>query len=84
MTFTEIAVEQIKAKNLLSKDSDYDGAIGKSLVQLLQLFQRQRHSGMSAQITADLFHRLIKNSGYFSKKEMVQAYKKKKDEKFVL
>lgn len=82
MTFTETAIEQIKAKGLLSKESDYDGEIGKSLIQLLKLFQKQRHSGVSAYMVAGLFYKLVKNSGYFSSADMKRADKERRHTEF--
>lgn len=82
MTFTETAIEQIKAKGMLSKESDYGGEIGKNLIQLLKIFQKQHHSGVSAYVVAELFYRLVKNSGYFSSADMKQAYKARKKTEF--
>lgn len=65
MTFTEQAKAEIKRVGLLDADSDYAGGIGKALNELLDVFQKQGHSGMSAQRTAQLFYQLVKNGGKF-------------------
>jgi hypothetical protein len=58
MTDTNIA--ELEKAGLLKKDSDYDGMIGEAVKELLLVFQKQGHSGSSAQITANIFYKLIK------------------------
>lgn len=60
MTETERCINELELAGLFDKDSDYEGMIGKAVKELLLTFQKQRHSGFSANLTADVFHRLIK------------------------
>ena len=40
MSWTTMAKQTIKDKGLLDKDSDYDGMIGKSLNELIDVFSK--------------------------------------------
>jgi len=60
MSVTEVAIEELKRAGLFDKDSDYGGMIGGAVEELLLVFQKQGHSGFSAQLTADLFRRLVR------------------------
>ncbi len=60
MTTTDRCIEELKRAGLFDKDSDYDGMIGEAVKELLLVFQKQGHSGYSAQITANIFYKLIK------------------------
>lgn len=59
MTATDTAIEELKRAGLLSKESDYDGMIGEAVKELLLVFQKQGHSGFSANYTATLFKKLV-------------------------
>lgn len=50
-------VELAKA-GLLDKDSDYEGMLGDSVLELLKVLGEQGHSGTSAAMTVDLFSKL--------------------------
>lgn len=52
------ALTELDRTGLLGSDSDYDGMIGAAVMELVKVFARQGHSGMSAQITASLFNEL--------------------------
>lgn len=60
MTATEMCIKELEKAGLLSKDSDYDGMLGSAVKELLFVFQKQGHSGYSAQATASIFYKLIK------------------------
>lgn len=60
MTATDRCIEELRRAKLLDKDGAYDGMLGEAVTELLLVFQKQGHSGMSAAYTADIFHRLIK------------------------
>lgn len=60
MTTTDSNIEELKRAGLFGSDSDYGGMIGEAVKELLLTFQKQGHSGSSAQITAHLFYKLIK------------------------
>jgi hypothetical protein len=60
MSLIEYAEEEIKAAGLNDPDSDYNGNIGKAVLELIQVFSNQGHSGMSASIVRELFSKLSK------------------------
>ena len=60
MTETERCIKELELAGLFDKDSDYNGMIGKAIKDLLLLFQKQRHSGFSASLSAEIFQKLIK------------------------
>jgi hypothetical protein len=60
MTATDIGILELEKAGLLSKNSDYEGMVGEAVKELLLVFQKQGHSGYSAQLTASIFHKLIK------------------------
>ncbi len=49
---------ELEAAGLLSKESDYDGMIGEAVLELMEVFAKQGHSGMSASITANAFDKV--------------------------
>jgi len=63
MTVTETAKATIQKAGLNDKDSDYEGMIGEALGELLDVFQKQGHSGFSAIMVADIFKSLIFTGG---------------------
>lgn len=54
------ANEQLKKAGLFDKDSDYDGELGKGVLELITLFASQGHSGYSAEMTIQLFTKLAR------------------------
>lgn len=54
------ATEQLKKAGLFDKDSDYVGELGEGVLELITLFASQGHSGMSAELTIQLFERLAR------------------------
>lgn len=75
MSWTEDAKNTVREQGFHDKDSDYGGAIGKALDELINVFGKQRHSGFSAHWVADLFHKLVENDGYLTKEEHDKALK---------
>ena len=55
---TERAIKELKIAGLYDKDSDYNGAIGKAVEKLLKIFEKQGHSGFSATMVANIFHKV--------------------------
>lgn len=55
MSLIDHATAEIKRAGLDAPDADYDGMIGKAVLELVEVFSRQGHSGMSAQMTISLF-----------------------------
>lgn len=51
----EHAERELKAAGLLSKDSDYDGMVGKAVLDLVKVFSEQGHSGGSASYVLYVF-----------------------------
>ena len=60
MSTTDTHIEELEKAGLFDKDSDYGGMLGESVKELLLVFQKQGHSGFSAQATASIFYKLIK------------------------
>ena len=52
------AVRELTLCGMFDDDSDYDGAIGTAVLDLIRVFASQGHSGGSAAVTAGLFVRL--------------------------
>lgn len=52
------ANEQLTKAGLFDKDSDYDGWLGAAVLELVTVFAAQGHSGMSAQMTREIFYKL--------------------------
>lgn len=49
------AEEELKLAGLFDADSDYDGMLGKAVLDLVKVFSKQEHSGFSAHQTLKLF-----------------------------
>ena len=51
---------EIERAGLNDKDADYDGAVAKSVMDLIQVFSDQHHSGMSASYVLGVFDKLAR------------------------
>lgn len=61
VTATDMHIEELKRAGLFDKESGvYDGMIGEAVKELLETFQKQGHSGMSAAIVSRIFYDLIR------------------------
>jgi len=61
MGLVQHAKSELKMAGLLDKDTDfYGGMTGKSVLELMELFVKQGHSGMSAPMVASIFSKLAK------------------------
>jgi len=60
MSETNRGIDELKTAGLFDEDSDYNGMIGESVKELLEVFGKQGHSGASAPRVAEIFHRLVK------------------------
>ena len=59
MGLIEHAKTELQIAGLFDKEGDfYEGATGKAVMELIEVFSKQGHSGTSAPIVADLFKRL--------------------------
>jgi hypothetical protein len=52
------AQTELDRAGLLSPESDYDGMLGRAVLDLVRVFSEQGHSGYSAMATVDLFRRV--------------------------
>lgn len=52
------ANEQLSKTGLLDEDSDYNGELGKGVLELITTFAKQGHSGYSAAMARELFYKL--------------------------
>lgn len=50
------AEKELKLAGLFDKDSDYDGMLGKAVLELVKVFAKQGHSGFSANWTLQVFN----------------------------
>lgn len=60
MSLVEHAKEELKRAGLFEKDSDYEGMLGDAVLELIEKFAAQGHSGFSAYQTIAIFERLAK------------------------
>lgn len=56
MSLKEHAEREVKLAGLLDEDSDYNGMLGKAVVELADVFGKQGHSGFSAMLTLQIFN----------------------------
>lgn len=50
------AENELKLAGLFDKDSDYDGELGRAVLELVKVFAKQGHSGFSAYQTLAIFN----------------------------
>ena len=58
MTLIEHAKRELELAGLFDKDSDYGGMIGDAVMELIETFSKQGHSGYSAQWVNKIFNEL--------------------------
>ena len=59
MSLVEHAKTELELSGLFTEDGDfYGGETGKAVMELIETFSKQGHSGMSAQIVSDIFNKL--------------------------
>jgi len=58
MSINQHAKLELELAGFFDKDSDYGGSIAEDVMELLDVFSKQGHSGMSAPAVAGLFHKL--------------------------
>ena len=54
------AKTELELAGFFDKDSDYGGMIGEAVMELIEVFAKQGHSGMSAPYVANIFNQLAK------------------------
>lgn len=55
MALIEHAKRELELAGLFDKDSDYNGMLGKAVMDLIKVFAKQGHSGFSAHQTLKIF-----------------------------
>jgi len=60
MSLVDYAKSELKVAGLFDKDSDYDGELGKSVLELVEVFAEQGHSGFSANQTVNIFNKVAR------------------------
>ena len=58
MGLIERAKLELQMAGLFDDDSDYNGAIGEAVMELIEVFDKQGHSGMSAPYVVSIFEKL--------------------------
>ena len=59
MSLIDHAKTELQIAGLFDKEGDfYEGMTGKAVMELIEVFSKQGHSGMSASIVADIFKKL--------------------------
>jgi len=58
MSLITHARKELKLAGLFKKDSDYEGATAKAVMELVRLFSSQDHSGASAKLVINLFEKV--------------------------
>jgi len=53
------AYEWLKSRGLFDGGADYGGMLGEAVLELIKVFSKQRHSGFSAELTKEMFYRLL-------------------------
>lgn len=56
----KFAESELKAAGLIDKDSDYNGELGKAVLEIVKVFAKQDHSGMSASMTTAIVEKLMR------------------------
>jgi hypothetical protein len=54
------AERNLRNSGMFDEDSDYDGMLGKAVMELIQVFAKQGHSGASAMRTLELFDQVAR------------------------
>lgn len=57
---TAFAKKELEIAGLFDKDSDYNGMLGEAVLELIQKFASQGHSGGSAAVVTAVFDRLVR------------------------
>jgi len=58
MSLTNYAKTELQAAGFFDVDSDYGDLIGEAVMELIEVFSKQGHSGMSAPYVASIFNKL--------------------------
>lgn len=58
MGLIEHAKRELEISGLFDKDADYGGLLADNVMELIEVFSKQGHSGSSATMVSDLFNKL--------------------------
>jgi len=58
MALIEYAKQELELSGMFDKDADYGGELAKSVMELIEVFSKQGHSGQSADMVSNLFNKL--------------------------
>lgn len=54
----DFAMSELTKAGLFDEESDYNGDLGRAVIELIEVFARQGHSGFSAGMVSNLFNNL--------------------------
>lgn len=60
MSLIKHAERELRLAGFFDKDSDYEGALGKAVMELIKVFSKQGHSGFSANRVVSLFEKVAR------------------------
>ena len=60
MSLIKHAERELRLAGFFDKDSDYEGALGKAVMELIEVFSKQGHSGFSANRVVSLFEKVAR------------------------
>jgi hypothetical protein len=60
MSLVDHARSELERAKLFDKDSDYEGMLGEAVIELVEKFAAQGHSGYSAHLTLGLFNEVAR------------------------
>lgn len=60
MSLVDHAKEELNRAGLFDKNSDYDGMLGNAVLELVEVFAKQGHSGFSANCCLDIFNKVAR------------------------
>lgn len=56
----DYAKEELTRAGLFDKDSDYNGMLGEATLEIIKVFSKQGHSGMSASLVTQIVEKLMR------------------------
>ena len=60
MALVEHARRELERAGLFKKESDYEGMLGHAVMKMVEVFAAEGHSGMSADLTLEIFNRVAR------------------------
>lgn len=59
-TLVHYARDELTRAGLFDKDSDYNGMLGEAALEIIEMFDNQGHSGMSASLVTQIVEKLMR------------------------